>query len=191
MKRHVIAGFVPVLAALLTLAACSHGPSKEEKEAQAQAQANAQTQQNMAQQSQAEAGTAATASSNSEGLLGEQNTSTGTAEVQRQKKVISTVIIKDKIPTVRETTVRADINRMNASQFAAIGFPSEVSQSIVQYRDSNGPFHSVKDLAYVDGVSNSMLTKFDGALGVGTPGATSSAGISGDSELPAPSDSGQ
>jgi competence ComEA-like helix-hairpin-helix protein len=108
-------------------------------------------------------------------MLGEEHVSEDSAQIQRQKKVVSTVIVKEKIPTVKEQTIRADINRMDAKQFTAIGFPNDISQSIVQYRDRNGPFQNVKDLSNVEGVSQAMLDKFDGTLGV----SRSAAGISG------------
>jgi DNA uptake protein ComE-like DNA-binding protein len=183
MKRRVsIAGLVPVLAVSMAMVACSHNKSQE-KESGQQAGQSAQSQKTQSTSgSQAQTGqtgqtaqTQSNQSNQSNMMLGEQNTSAGTAQIQRQKKVVSTVIVKEKIPTVKESTIRADINRMDAKQFTAIGFPSDVSQNIVQYRDRNGPFHSVNDLANVDGVSQSLLDKFDGSLGVNQ----SAAGISG------------
>jgi DNA uptake protein ComE-like DNA-binding protein len=178
MKRRVsIAGMVPVFAVALSMAACSHNKAQEKssdqqagqsKQGQQASTAAAQNQSGQGQSGQAQ-------QQQSQQMLGEQNVSAGTAQIQRQKKVVSTVIVKEKIPTVKESTIRADINRMDAKQFTAIGFPSDVSQNIVQYRDRNGPFHSVNDLSNVDGVSRSMLDRFDGSLGVDQ----AQAGISG------------
>lgn len=178
MKRRVsFAELVPVLAVSVAMVACSHNKTQEKQSEQQQAGQSAQGQQaknTSATQGQT-AQTQAQAPQGQGTMLGEQNVSSGTAQIQRQKKVVSTVIVKEKIPTVKESTIRADINRMDAKQFTAIGFPSDVSQSIVQYRDRNGPFRSVNDLANVDGVSQSMLDKYDGSLGV----SQAAAGISG------------
>jgi DNA uptake protein ComE-like DNA-binding protein len=176
MKRRVsIAGLVPVLAVALTMAACSHNKTQEKSGEQQQAGQSKQGQQ--ASTAASSQGQSSQAQQNQQ-MLGEQNVSAGTAQIQRQKKVVSTVIVKEKIPTVKESTIRADINRMDAKQFTAIGFPSDVSQNIVQYRDRNGPFHSVNDLSNVDGVSRSLLDRFDGSLGVDQ----SQAGISGQAQ---------
>lgn len=178
MKRRVsIAGLVPVCAIALTMAACSHNKAQEKSSDQQQAGQSKQGQQGQqtpSSSSQSQSSQAQQQQSQQQ-MLGEQNVSAGTAQIQRQKKVVSTVIVKEKIPTVKESTIRADINRMDAKQFTAIGFPSDVSQSIVQYRDRNGPFRSVNDLSNVDGVSRSLLDRFDGSLGVDQ----SQAGISG------------
>jgi DNA uptake protein ComE-like DNA-binding protein len=177
MKRRVsIAGMVPVLSVALTMAACSHNKAQTEKSGEQQQAGQSQQGQQTPSSASSQGQTASAQTSQSQQqLLGEQNVSAGTAQIQRQKKVVSTVIVKEKIPTVKESTIRADINRMDAKQFAAIGFPRDVAQNIVQYRDRNGPFHSVNDLSNVDGVSRSMLDRFDGALGVDQ----SQAGISG------------
>ncbi len=185
-SRATMAGWIPLLAVSLTVAACSHNRSEEKEGGQQQQQAGqssqAQQQQSAqggaAMQGQGQGQTQTQGTMQEPKMLGEQNVTPGTAQIQRQKKVISTVIVKDKIPTVKETTIRADINRMDAKQFTAIGFPSEVSQGIVQYRDRNGPFRSVHELKHVEGVSQSLLDKFDGALGV----EQSAAGISGQSQ---------
>jgi DNA uptake protein ComE-like DNA-binding protein len=179
MKRRVsFAGMVPVVAVALSMAACSHNKAQEKSAEQQQSGQSKQGQQAPSnapsQQKQMEQGQASQ-SQQQQQLLGEQNVSTGTAQIQRQKKVVSTVIVKDKIPTVKESTIRADINRMDAKQFTAIGFPRDIAQNIVQYRDRNGPFHSVNELSNVEGVSRSMLDRFDGSLGVDQ----SQAGISG------------
>lgn len=188
MKRRVsFAGLVPVLAVSVAMVACSHNKSQEKQSEQQQAGQSAQGQQ--AKNTSATQGQTAQAQA-PQGpgtMLGEQNVSSGTAQIQRQKKVVSTVIVKEKIPTVKESTIRADINRMDAKQFTAIGFPSDVSQSIVQYRDRNGPFRSVNDLANVDGVSQSMLDKYDGSLGV----SQAAAGISGQGQGMTNQQSGQ
>ncbi|MFL5812000.1 MAG: ComEA family DNA-binding protein [Bdellovibrionia bacterium] len=183
MKRRVsIAGLVPVLAVALTMAACSHNKSQEKSGDQQQAGQSKQGQQASSSASTQGQSSQAQQQQNQQ-MLGEQNVSAGTAQIQRQKKVVSTVIVKEKIPTVKESTIRADINRMDAKQFTAIGFPSDVSQSIVQYRDRNGPFHSVNDLSNVDGVSRSMLDRFDGSLGVDQSQAgTSGQGMSDQSQ---------
>jgi competence ComEA-like helix-hairpin-helix protein len=174
-KRVSIAGLVPVMAVALSLVACSHNKPSEQQQAGQAKQGQTATQSQMNQGQTAQAGQTQSQPS----MLGEEHVSPGTAQIQREKKVVSTVIVKEKIPTVKEQTIRADINRMNAKQFAAIGFPTDVAQNIVQYRDRNGSFHNINDLANVDGVTQSMLDKFDGTLGVDQGQAQ--AGISGQS----------
>jgi DNA uptake protein ComE-like DNA-binding protein len=180
-SRASFAGWIPVAVVALTMVACSHSKTEAEKEsAQQQQQAAGQSKQGQAPSTAATTGAPQAQAPQQSSMLGEQSTAQGTAQIQRQKKVVSTVIVKEKIPTVKETTIRADINRMDAKQFTAIGFPSDVSQSIIQYRDRNGPFHSVNELTNVEGVSQSLVDKFDGSLGVNPSlAAQSAAGISG------------
>lgn len=149
--RYSVYGFAIVLP--VALCACSHSKSYEEQQAaQERTEQNSQAQQNLPEQPK--------------GVLGQEKVTAGSAEIQRQKKVMTTETVREKIPTIRQTTIQADINRMNAKQFVGIGFPSDVAHNIIRYREQNGPFYSVKDMRNVEGVTPSLLRKFDGQLGV-------------------------
>jgi len=77
-----------------------------------------------------------------------------------------TVIEKQDIPTVTITRVGADINRMSAADFKALGAPSDLAQGIIQYRNAYGPFKSVKDLAKVPHMDEKWLAQNEEQLAV-------------------------
>lgn len=97
--------------------------------------------------------------------LGETRRSTSETPVAVQRQVTRTITSQSEIPTVRTTTVRADINRMEQKHFVAIGFPQDVAKNIVEYRDDKGGFQSVNDLKKVEGVSDGLFNRMQGRLG--------------------------
>jgi len=83
-----------------------------------------------------------------------------------------TVIARQQIPTITVTRVGADINRMSASDFKALGLTGDLAQSIIQYRDAHGPFKSVKDLRNVPNMDQNWLADNQEQLAV-TPSSAS------------------
>jgi competence ComEA-like helix-hairpin-helix protein len=73
------------------------------------------------------------------------------------------------LPTVKQSTLKADINRMSASDFAALGIPKNVADNIVKNRDEHGgKFTSVDDLKQVPGMSTAWVDQNKDKLGVST-----------------------
>lgn len=66
-----------------------------------------------------------------------------------------------------------DINTADAATLAAaiVGIGEKKAASIVQYREANGPFASVDDLARVKGIGSATVEQNRQNLSVGTPPA--------------------
>lgn len=64
-----------------------------------------------------------------------------------------------------------DINTADAATLAAaiVGIGEKKAASIVQYREANGPFASVDDLARVKGIGSATIEKNRQNLSVGIP----------------------
>jgi competence protein ComEA len=64
-----------------------------------------------------------------------------------------------------------DINQADAGTLATsiVGIGEKKAATIVRYRDSNGPFASVDDLARVKGIGPATIEKNRQNLTVGTP----------------------
>ncbi len=64
-----------------------------------------------------------------------------------------------------------DINSADAGTLATaiVGIGEKKAASIIQYREANGPFASVDDLARVKGIGDSTIEKNRQNLMVGTP----------------------
>jgi len=64
-----------------------------------------------------------------------------------------------------------DINQADAGTLATaiVGIGEKKAATIVRYRDSNGPFASVDDLARVKGIGPATIEKNRQNLMVGTP----------------------
>lgn len=99
--------------------------------------------------------------------LGNPSKASGETAVTTEHQVTQTVRTKTKVPTVRSSTVKADINRMDANQFYVIGFPKEVAENAVKYRQENGPYKTVDDLKKVDGMNDDLFGKLQSKVGVG------------------------
>ncbi|OFZ19914.1 MAG: hypothetical protein A2X94_14760 [Bdellovibrionales bacterium GWB1_55_8] len=96
--------------------------------------------------------------------LGEERQASGTADVQTKERVV--VERSTQIPTVRSTREGADINRMSAEHFIAMGFPEELARNVVEYREEHGPFVSVDQLKAVPGMSEEFFQDHSGKLAV-------------------------
>ena len=97
--------------------------------------------------------------------LGETQRHAGEAKVRSERQVTRTITSESEIPTVQSQTVKGDINRMEEKHFRALGFPKDVAENIVEYRDDHGPFKSVNDLEQVEGVDEAMLSRVRTKLG--------------------------
>ena len=66
-----------------------------------------------------------------------------------------------------------DINSADAGTLAAaiVGIGDKKAASIVRYREANGPFASVDELARVKGIGSATIEKNRGNLGIGASGA--------------------
>jgi DNA uptake protein ComE-like DNA-binding protein len=96
--------------------------------------------------------------------LGSVQRQQGNMEVPTQKVIVQHT--NQNVPTVTETKVRADINRMTASDFKALGLSEDEADQVVDYRTHNGPFRSVNDLAKVPDISLNWLADNHSKLAV-------------------------
>ena len=56
------------------------------------------------------------------------------------------------------TTFPIDINTATADQFATLpGIGDTIAQRIVAYRNANGPFRTIADLLYIEGIGEKKL----------------------------------
>lgn len=175
MKRAGIQASTKVMSAAFIflaggLVACSSEQPKPQSSAQQQAKQQVQPNQPIQQpgiagpDAQAAAGTQPPLREKL-GIISETPSSSGIAT---QK----TVIARQQIPTITVTRVGADINRMSASDFKALGLTGDLAQSIIQYRDAHGPFKSVKDLRKVPNMDQNWLADNQEQLAV-TPSSAS------------------
>lgn len=145
-KSEVLFGLVSTIA-LAALAACSSS-SKQEQAGRAGERD----------------GSERAEKSRGAGQLGEPMTRQGSETVASEQQI--TVTRKTEFPTVERSEIRADINRMNERHFTAMGFPSDLSKRIVQFREDEGPFGSVDDLMRVPGMDPELLAQRRDKLGV-------------------------
>lgn len=63
---------------------------------------------------------------------------------------------------------RVDINAANAAELATamVGIGQSKAEAIVEYREENGPFKSVDDLALVKGIGPATIAKNRDKVGV-------------------------
>lgn len=97
----------------------------------------------------------------SSGQLGEVESSEGSTDVSRTREVIrrETVRESEDIPTVSKRQVGADINRMDAKDFMAMGLNRDDAERVVQYREQFGRFRSVDSMKRVPGMDMAWLEK--------------------------------
>ncbi len=64
---------------------------------------------------------------------------------------------------------RVDINAANAAELASgmVGIGQTKAEAIVEYRQTNGPFRTVDDLALVKGIGPATIDKNRDRIGVG------------------------
>jgi competence protein ComEA len=63
-----------------------------------------------------------------------------------------------------------NINKASASELATVpSLDSKLADAIVAYREKNGPFQKIEDLAKVEGFNEEILKKIKNRVGVGTP----------------------
>lgn len=97
--------------------------------------------------------------------FGREQVTTGETDVVTQRQVTRTIQSQTSVPTVRETSIKADINRMEEKHFVALGFPRELAKSIVEHRDDKGPYKSVDGLREVKGMDEGFLLRMKDRLG--------------------------
>jgi DNA uptake protein ComE-like DNA-binding protein len=185
IKRTLLSG--TALLACCTLTACASGQTKVEKQTTEQSStsqyvppAEPQQQPPPPQPPQASAGSPVVnsdlAASNGASTnldqtpIGKtQEQAAGSVGYQQQKQVVTTETENRALPTVQQSTLKADINRMNATDFAALGVPKNVADSIIRSRDERGgQFTSVDDLKQVPGMSTAWVDRNRDRLGIST-----------------------
>lgn len=113
---------------------------------------------------EANAGTSAGQSADQLGSTARAQSST---EVLTQRKVMRTETVKRSVPSVRETRVKADINRMDVDDFVVMGLTRQAAESVVQQRQEHGKFKSVEELSQVPGVPQDWFRSVRPKLGAG------------------------
>lgn len=99
--------------------------------------------------------------------LGQEHTSAGESEVRTERQETRTIASETDLPTVKTTSIKGNINRMEERHFRALGVPAGVSRSIVKDRDQHGAFRSVEDLRRVPGMSPTLFEEISGKLAAG------------------------
>ncbi len=102
--------------------------------------------------------------------LGEAQSSTGSARVETEREVTQVQKGTAEIPTIRIEEIKADLNRMDEDDFVAIGFPEDVAENIVAYREDRGNFTSVEQLRAVPGMDLELYDQFKDRLGAAETG---------------------
>lgn len=103
-----------------------------------------------------------------ESALGANQMNEGSAQVQTKQEVKKTVIRNTEIPTLVNRNVKADLNRMQAEHFVALGLPNDVAANTVKYRDDHGSFKNVDDLKQVPGMDQAQFDKIKDKVGIGS-----------------------
>lgn len=78
------------------------------------------------------------------------------------------------LPGIEEVKIKADINRMKAEDFMALGLPKESAENIIDYREEQGSFRSVDELKQVPGLDHAWVDQNRTKLGVIPPKMSSS-----------------
>jgi DNA uptake protein ComE-like DNA-binding protein len=97
--------------------------------------------------------------------LGSKTSEPGTAEIEHQKQV--TITEKTQIPTLKTTSTKADLNRLEPNQLVALGVSRDLADGIIRYRDSHGYFKSVEELQKVEGMSPEAFSSLKQKVDVG------------------------
>jgi len=74
--------------------------------------------------------------------------------------------IETQVPSVTQRSTQADINRMSAGDFIALGLNEESAQKVLEYRRENGNFTSVDQLNNVPGIDTAWVSRMQSKLGV-------------------------
>lgn len=90
----------------------------------------------------------------------------GEEEVTVRRRVVVRQMEELQIPTVRICEEYADLNEANVEQLVALGVPQNAAQSIVQYREEQGPFTSMDQLRQVQGIDQNTLAQIRGVANV-------------------------
>ena len=73
--------------------------------------------------------------------------------------------LSEKVKVAEIQTQKLDLNLASAEQLQVLpGIGLKKAQAIVAYRDSNGNFGSVEELAQVKGIGKKMLAKLSGKV---------------------------
>lgn len=140
------------IACSLALSACAARHPKEEV-----AEAETETEEQAQIQAQSEAQAEAQIEAEAPVTLGQSQISEGKARVQSEEQVTQRVMREAEVPTVRVIEEKADLNRMDSEQFAALGVPFDVARRVVDYRTRNGDFKSVDELRAVEGMNDEIF----------------------------------
>ena len=133
---------IPLLATAAMLSACAHGKHEEQQHAAAPPPVSQPV------------------------TLGSQSAQPGSTQVTTEREVTATMIEKHQIPTVQITSLRADLNRVNAKQLEVLGLPQDVAQNTVKYRDVHGRFGDINTLMQVPGMNQELFSRVSPRLGV-------------------------
>jgi DNA uptake protein ComE-like DNA-binding protein len=167
MKKNLGAVF-GTLVSLIVLSSCSGRDVKAENEArerEAQAQRAQQQEQEEAQKR------AQLEERRRQATLGQVQAVPGQSEITTQKRVV--VKSRTSIPTIRSSREVADINRMEASHFEALGFSRAEAAEIIRVRQERGGFRSVDDISSIEGLNRDQFERVKPRLGVGPRAARS------------------
>lgn len=102
--------------------------------------------------------------------LGSEQTKETEATVRRQKQVTRTVEVEENVPTITTVSEKVDLNRADQSDLVAIGVPSDVAQSIIQYREEQGRFTSVDQLSEIEGMTPDLMSSIEPQVGISRTG---------------------
>ena len=102
------------------------------------------------------------------GEVGHVETGKGSATIETRKEIIKTETRSERIPTVEEKHVKADINRLSKNEFVKLGLSETVAERVVHYRDEHGNFRSIDALRSVPGMNVGWFNQMRDRLGVST-----------------------
>lgn len=144
------------LVLVIGIAGCASG--KSERERKEAAQRRQQQEQAQKQEKQAKLEAEKKAQQEAQEIkqraeLGQPQVSESDTMIVSEREVTRTVKERTELPTIRVTEEKADLNRMTAQHFVALGVSEELASNIVDYRDTHGKFDSVNQLMEVPGMS--------------------------------------
>lgn len=94
-----------------------------------------------------------------EANIGQTEVEQGEADVAVRRRVVTTELEQLQVPTVQVCQEYADLNRMEARHFVALGVPQESADRIIQYREQQGQFQSEDQLSQIQGLDQNAISK--------------------------------